>query len=344
MKVFFPFERPKNNFLDEIELYFQGEFVFDYFDNYDLHEIDVINIHWPEALFNWKEPSEIQIENFKKVFFTWKKNHPIVYTRHNIYPHYNDSEILIELYDFICKNVNRVIHLGIFSKNDFILRYDNTLCSHKVIEHPLYELKNNTVTKEGARAYFNIKNTKNIVLSFGKLRDVEEFNLLFHAYRKLRCKNKMLFISKKINFKFKPPVNVCSYSFNKYYDIYYKKLLTKFFDVVFHNAGFIDEKEVQYYVNMSDCLVVARKNQLNSGDLYLGLTFRKKTVIPNVGNMTEKSNVVDVEMYDPTNINTLTKAIYKSLDNSKMKYTTYLKKMNPNYVANETYSFFKKIL
>jgi len=51
MKVFLPFKREKNQYLDEIETCFNGFFYYGNIEEYH-HSFEIVNIHWPEAIFD----------------------------------------------------------------------------------------------------------------------------------------------------------------------------------------------------------------------------------------------------------------------------------------------------
>ena len=172
-----------------------------------------------------EEPTVVQLNELRQKILSWKKKYPIVYTRHNIYPHNKKAKNLIKLYDFIAANADVVIHLGMFSMKDFKIRYPNNNCIHTCVEHPLYLLKKNDITKKEAREFFGISEKSKVLLSFGALRNKKEFKLLFGAFQKIKLKNKKLFISRKPGFRFEIPFLIRSYTLNGYYDRLYKKIM-----------------------------------------------------------------------------------------------------------------------
>ena len=84
--LFHPFKEPGNYYSKEIANHFDG--VFHYGSLFDTVEaIDLIHIHWPEAIFDWKEPSNENLLALEQRIVEWKQATKIIYTRHNEVPH-----------------------------------------------------------------------------------------------------------------------------------------------------------------------------------------------------------------------------------------------------------------
>ena len=100
ISVFHPFEQPSNFYLKEIEKHFDGFFRFGNIND-SIKEADIIHLHWPEALYNWKEPSERNIQKLEEKIILWKEKHKIIYTRHNEEPHLGGSKNFSRLYNLV---------------------------------------------------------------------------------------------------------------------------------------------------------------------------------------------------------------------------------------------------
>ena len=123
-----------------------------------------------------------------------------------------------------------------------------------------------------------------------------------------------------------------------------KKSWGTIYNIVFYDASFIDQDEVQKYLLLADTLVIARMDQLNSGDLFLGLTFKKKIVVPKFGNLIEILEGLDVFSYIPGNEVSLQKAMSQSLTKefTDNRNQDYMNRWHPKKISDETYSVFKK--
>ena len=339
MNILFPFKRQKNKFLDEIEPYFKGNFIYKEFDDstLDINKIDVINIHWPEAIFDWKSPTDSRLNSFKEKFNKWLKKKKIIYTRHNIYPHTLRTDNFIELYDFVCYNVHGVIHLGKYSVDDYKKRYKNSKAKHAMIEHPMY-----LSIKKQKFIYKNHQKPKNSrinLLVFGSIRLRDELNLILSAFSKLEKKYKIIFSSNVIFYPFLIRIFYLQFLYKFIYRLFYKIK-----GVIFLEKGYVDEKFLIKLINQSDILIVPRIDLLNSGNLYLGLTFQKHTVVPRVGNISEKINKYNLFGYDSNDTSSLAKAIAKASDNLEIKIKCFEHLLHPKKIAESKYNFFKNNL
>lgn len=63
MKILLPFKKDQNPYLDELIIHSKHTYVYDNFRNYDT-TFKIVNIHWPEALFEWYEPTS---ENLREL-------------------------------------------------------------------------------------------------------------------------------------------------------------------------------------------------------------------------------------------------------------------------------------
>ena len=342
MIVFFPFYRPKNNFLDELESYFDGTFIFDSYTNFHLYKnIDIIHIHWPEALFDWERINSSKFEDFIACFNSWTKKYKIVYTRHNVYPHSNTSNYYRELYDFISVKADVVIHMGNYSIKEFKTCYPKSDNIQKLIEHPLYLKKTNTISKQEARAYFGLNDEQKVILVFGQIRNNEERKMVMSAFRKLNIKNKVLLANRMKKFKLPAFLGTrFNYSYNK---LMFKMYNSKSCYIL--KSKFVEEDFVQYYFKAADVILIPRMTLLNSGNLYLACTFNKNIVAPLIGNVSEKLEYLDADGFYPNDINSLVNALKLSLRKKGLSnnYKNGLKTMDPKVVANKHMELYKTL-
>lgn len=338
MKVFLPFKRDKNKYLDEIENHFQGSFIYGSLDDYK-KEYDIVNINWPEAIFHWKEPSDENIETLSKHIEKWKKNSKLIYTRHNEYPHYRNTPQFAKLYDLIHQNVDAIIHLGQYSLNSLKDKFPKII--HAVIYHPLYTTIPNNVTKNEARNKLGINRNANVVLVFGAIRSYEEQQMILKSFRGINKKNKLLLIPR---FPFHTPEIIPS-RLKKYF----KLILVKYYSIhkkYIFLTKFIENNDIQNFLQASDVVFIARKKGLNSGNIFLGYTFKKAVVGPSIGNMTETLKRAKFPIFDPTNIQSVTQSLEKGIDLSKTNsiyndsnIDIYL----PQLIAKQYYNLFNKL-
>ncbi|MCC9168230.1 hypothetical protein [Pontibacter harenae] len=247
---------------------------------------DVVHIHWPEILFEWKEPTDKQLNLLESRLQHWSKKAKIICTRHNLHPHYRDTKAFLKLYDIVYSYCNGVIHLGEFSKTEYLTRYKNNYFIRPqqqfVIPHQLYPNLPNLHSVTSARKKIGIGKEQKVMLVFGALRDKEEFDIVLDSFRNLNIKNKCLianrwYTHKQIGFrnplaKFKQFRQDVSFAFNSSYKLFNK---------------FTTREENEILFKTSNVVLIPRKKALNSGNLALGFGYGKVVVGSSFGNIGE---------------------------------------------------------
>ena len=153
----------------------------------------VIIFQWPEELVHWHIPSDKEIEKLNKTLLFWADKSKIIVTRHNIIPHHCDgSDQYKKLYTLMYSFADAVIHLGEFSKKQYLKTFhDNAFINKQlqvVIPHPIYtSFKNNTL-QDQARSFLKLPKNKKIILVFGHIRKKEELILIHSTFSKLNKK------------------------------------------------------------------------------------------------------------------------------------------------------------
>jgi glycosyltransferase involved in cell wall biosynthesis len=348
MKVFIPHKKDRNVYFDEIINSSNSEFSFGYFKDYDASYY-VVNIQFPEAIFDLEIPTKEQLIELEKAMIQWKERSKIVLTLNDDKSHYDEENKYGDLFKLINKNVDGVIHLGQYSlesyKNDFPKN-----CKHAVIFHPLYESllsKNNSANFEEK---FNLDfEDKYVVAAIGAIRSLEEVNLLLKMFKSLPQKNKLLVVPNMFNFKQKP--NFVPYRFRKIYNYLAEKRycfpLKK--EQYFFGYNFIDYELMVDLVKKSSLVAIPRKRNLNSGNLFLGLTFDKPMIIPKIGNMTEIAELFGFSVLDLEQNNFKKNLLQVAESNDKFrpsenKYQELKKRFSPEEIAKQYGSFFNELI
>lgn len=347
MNVFLPFKRDANIVLDEIEHHFNGNFIYDSYSNFNKHKVDIINIHWPESIFGFSIPTDKQLDDLEKNFMEWKKTKKIVYTRHDAEPHVHTNKNNKLLYELVIKYADAIIHLGKYSLTEFKKKYPNYLNKKMtIISHPAYTLFENNSTKNEARNILKIPLHKKVILVFGSVRTNEEAGLIFNAFNQVKNNNKFLLIS---NFNvYKPlPKNLIQ-RVKKYINSKLEHLNHFLKRNTLINYGFVSNNKVQVYLNAADVIFVARKKILNSGNVFLGYSFKKIVVGPDIGNVSEYLKVVNNPFFNPLNVQSVSNALDKGLNYSKEKGDSNYQFVHDNYhpskIASLYYDFFTELI
>jgi len=251
------------------------------FENFWLNKgtYDVIHLHWPEYLFKWKLPTDVELLLLEKVLKNWQENGAkIVITRHNYLPHSTNPERFETLYEIVYKNVDAVIHLGAYSIKEYKIRYEGLLPKKQVqayISHPIFTNYPNTVTKSEARQHLNIGKDTVVMLVFGEVRKASEKNLVLDAFDAIDTKDKLLIAPGWKFSKTKEPINSL------------KWLKVKQFKKYRITQEFITNQRVQHYFMSANFVFLPRTDTLNSGVPFLAAVFNTPIVGCNTGNITQ---------------------------------------------------------
>ncbi|TXG38868.1 glycosyltransferase [Seonamhaeicola maritimus] len=340
MKVFFPFGRNSNRFLDEIEYYFKGDFVYGEISDYN-KTYSIVNIHWPEAIFKWEDPSEDALKYFEEALKKWQKYSKIVYTVHNENAHSRNFKNSKKLYELVIIYSDAFVHLGDFSKKMLVSNYPETKSKlHEIIPHPLYLKYKKSINILEARKKLNLPEHAKVVLVFGNIRDKKEYKLIFKAFNKLKVKNKILLISRMPYFLDWVPSWRLK-TFFKWLKKFYFSLFSKY--KFFYD--FVKQDEIPLYFSAANVVFIPRIKQLNSGNVYLGLSYNKVVVGPNIGNIGEALSNKYHCLFNPKNINSVVEALEKGLSSNKnLDYTQQYKFHIPDNVTKRYESFFTRLL
>ncbi|WP_157804964.1 glycosyltransferase family protein [Confluentibacter lentus] len=325
----------------ELENNFEGTFTYGNLNDYNI-SYDIVNIHWPEAIFNWKEPSQDELNSLKKNLEEWQKYSKIITTRHNDYPHFRNTNNFKKLYDLVYSFSEGIIHLGDYSFLNFKSIYTNK--KQIVIRHPLFKSIPNTITKTESRIILKINQNAKVILVFGAIRSQEEKKIIQESFQKLKVKNKIL-LAPRMSYGLSPNVPKYLRKYAFFLIKKYNRLIKKHY---FENK-FVKTLQIQNYVNAADVILIARKEGLNSGNVFLAYTFKKTVVGPNIGNIGEELMRAGFPVYDFNHKSSIENAIKEGLNLSleienKIDFDRIWESHNPKLISKQYLEFFKLIL
>jgi glycosyltransferase involved in cell wall biosynthesis len=236
--------------------------------------------------------------------------------------------------------------MGNFSLNEF--KHAHPECANKkmeVINHPAYTIYKNEITKAEARKKLNIPKNKKVILVFGAVRKSEEFDLILNSFNRLNLKEKFLLIS---NLNISKPLPVTpTQRINKFINTKIEKAKYNFAKKIKMNYGYVKNDDVQTYMNASDILFIPRINLLNSGNLYLGFSFKKVVVGPDIGNISEVLKANNNPIFNSKDINSVITAIEQGLSMGEQQeennYNYIMQHCQPSSIAHSYYQFFNSL-
>jgi glycosyltransferase involved in cell wall biosynthesis len=144
------------------------------------------------------------------------------------------------------------------------------------VQHPLYDIFGEIVSKPIARKHLGLLETDNIVLFFGFIRKYKGLDLLLEAVaylknQKPKTKNQKLLIAGEF------------YEDAKQYHELINKLDIK--EQLILKTDFIPDSEVKYYLCAADAVIQPYRNATQSGVTPLAYHFEKPMVVTNVGGL-----------------------------------------------------------
>ena len=346
MKVLLPFlPLNRNIFFDDLLPFTEWEWMFRGLDE-TVDDYDVVSIHWPEALLDWREPTQEDLDKLARRIKEWKSRAPIVYTRHDSFVHRNGSSAHRKLFDLIIENADCIVHLGEYSIADTLASHPSTeQLRHEVIPHHLYTGYPNNVSGASARKTFHIAQRKKVVLVFGNLRHATEKQFVFSAFSKVVAAGKLL-LSPRLLFPIPDSWRVIRGEKAR-------KRMGKLINFVLSLTGsfrlknrFVKDQEVQNYLAASDVLFVPRADTLNSGLPLLGLAFDVPVVGPRCGNIEEVIRESGGYLYDAGDSGSAAQAIEQALCDGvrKDQAESYKKKVHPSRIAAQYEALFSRLV
>lgn len=283
---------------------------------------DIVHIQWPEELFQWKNITDLDLVRLTDKLNSLRcKGVKIVYTRHNLVPHYR-NENLYKLYNIIETYSSAIVHMGNFSLKEYLDKNPSNDIIQSIIPHHIYEyVYNENFSQEEARRKLKIPLNKFVILSFGKFRFKDEIIMVLKAFYKLPLKNKFLLaprifpFEKKSNKKnlLKRLLSLLGYQVIYPYSRYFNSRLG------LENELVTDEDLPLYFI-AADVVLVQRKNILNSGNIPTAFLFKKVVVGPECGNITEILKATLNPLFNPKDNESMINALIEACLLSKKSH------------------------
>jgi glycosyltransferase involved in cell wall biosynthesis len=245
---------------------------------------DLIHIHWPELYLNSHYLLKAYLYTFMFIFclmFSKVFGKKIIWTAHNLKAHNVRYPKLSKVFwAAYLPLVDGVISLSkaneklFFGKFNFKQKIQST-----VIHHGLYaSYYQNSVTKQAAKKYFSIDESKKVCLFIGQVKaykNVEALVKLFDEEKALN--NVVLIIAGKFESKaYFNQVNLQAAA-NK--------------NIIIHDK-FIFDNDLQYYFNAAEICLLPFKDIFNSGSVLLAASYKTPVIAPYCENFIEYADLI----------------------------------------------------
>lgn len=292
-----------------------------------LKKYDLIHMHWPEYFLNRKSNLEVTLKliAFLTLISILKfKGTKIIWTAHNSGAH-EKEHIFLErkFWAYFLNNLDAYITLTRSGREELIRKYPPIKnIKQFTIPHGDYRKEyENSMSQAKTRKLLGIKKNEYIILNFGKIREYKGIIPLINEFKKSKIRNKKLYI-----------VGNCE-NFNLEKDIVNN--LNR--DIKFINK-FIPKNEIQLYFKSADLIILPYIEILNSGTLFLALSFNKPVLVPETNTFKDIQKQVGkkwIKTYKgDLNSRILQESLNWALERKKDKLS--LQKFNWNNIAKET--------
>jgi hypothetical protein len=136
------------------------------------HTPAVTWVHWPEAMFGWREPTQAEVERFEQWIEACASRGLLLWTVHNAFPHgWRGSRRFGHVYRLVAERAHVHLHHGHQSIREITRRYPSArprisrTHPHGGCWHLVGDL-----TPDAARARLSLRSRDRILLVFGEVR------------------------------------------------------------------------------------------------------------------------------------------------------------------------------
>nr|WP_320194059.1 glycosyltransferase family 4 protein [uncultured Desulfobacter sp.] len=297
-------------------------------------EFDLIHIHFPEAFYRSRrskgndpaESADLFIRRLSELHLSRVK---IIWTVHNLVVH--DSK---------CPDIDRKIYLamiehsnGIIFQSDSAEKQFNNAFSGAIrkknvtIPHINYnDCYHNKVGRKEARDYLRLPQNGFIYLCLGKIRPYKNINAVVRAFKEISAKDKnaVLVIAGKPGALFRR------------LDRFYLKMNAVLHKRIHYIPKYIEDEEIQHYLNAADVCVFAYKKIFMSGTVILCATFSLPVITPSIGCLPDYVSEETGFLYDSKDDNALVQKMQAAMKCD-------LKKMGNAFKASQNHNDFRAI-
>lgn len=265
---------------------------------------DILQLHWPEALFGWRPPTAEELARLRARLEAWRRACPVIALVHNSRPHYSESPSYEALYDGVYEAVDGVVHMGRASLSEYQGRYPRQRdLPAAIIPLGLASAFRTDLARNDARATLRLRSADFVVTSFGALRHTEEIRLLLRGFRGVRLRRKRLVVAARSIPLSQSRAGTALLLARVALDPRMRL-----------SVGRLPDERVPVYVNAADVLVVPRKHILNSGLVQLAFTVGRVVVGPRRGVVGEVLEETGNPTFDPDRPSTLARALEEAAD------------------------------
>ncbi|MGY5850394.1 hypothetical protein [Salegentibacter sp. F14] len=335
MKILFPLSKHEYHpYLEEILIHSKEEIVFGKIQKYDA-SIDIVNIHWPETFYNWNEPTAKELQALIPQLEKWKRTATIVYTKHDLRRSKGETPNFSKLFDIVESLTDVFIHLGLHSRKLYEEKFPDKV--HEIVYHPLLKDVFKKTSKYVAREKLGIDQKSLVILAPGKIRTDEERKLVLKSFNSIKRRNKVLISTHmRTELKIELPGRVRMkkfFDFQSYFKMKFKQKHSPPKYIFTYKS--LSSEDLALKVSAADIILIPRIDLLNSGSVFLGFTFDKIIIGPDVGNIGPQLKEVGMPVFNPLSLSSVKSALNKAIEMLKRHNadSEYIEKYQPKAIA-----------
>lgn len=266
------------------------------------HRPDVVHLHWL-PVFGWRQLRALRcLVLVMRLVLLRLRGIPLVWTVHNLVPHESRHPKLDWLLARIVAGLsNGLIVHGQSARQQAMetwrLHDPNRFA---VIPHGNYTRNYpNSVSRAAAREKLALDDSRQVFLFLGAVRPYKGVLELLQVFRQLPADRSALLIAgQPLDDEFAGKIETA----------------TADMDNVYFYPGFVEEDQVQVYMNAADVVVLPYRHVLSSGAALLAMSFGKPCVAPTVGCLADVLDASGAFQYDPECETGLLASMWRALD------------------------------
>jgi glycosyltransferase involved in cell wall biosynthesis len=189
------------------------------------------------------------------------------------------------------------------------------------------------ISREQARVKLGIEADKTVFLFLGAIRAYKGIPDLVAAFTKIATGNETLVLAGN--------------PLNEQIESEISQLTARKKDIIY-SPKFVNDEEIQIYMNAADVVVFPFRDIFTSGSVLLAMSFAKAIIIPDLESLAEIKEAGGAITYDPHDKNSLGRAIASALSVDLQKLGNCnlqeAEKLSWDAIADETFKFYSRIL
>ncbi|MEQ9168470.1 MAG: hypothetical protein RLO12_19585, partial [Fulvivirga sp.] len=309
---------------------------------FNRENFDIVHIQWPEDLLQWYSPEKRIIQNIGDLLYELKENSKVAYTLHNETPHIKNT-LIKSLYNLILDLSDGIVHLGKYSIDKYSKLYPNKY--HVEIPHGIYQYPNE-ISRNLSRKYLGLNERDKVVLIFGTIRSYREQEFIWRTSKNLREVDDFVFLVSNLHNSEMP--SAFRNPFKRLKAEFIHRLIRESKSIHIYNKENITDDKIQYFFKACDIVLIPRIDSLNSGVAFLGFSFARPVIGPDIGNIGGLLKKMDNPIFTKGSGKEAAEKIIDIMPNSKELGGGNFEKAHSMFswsiISNEHVNFYSKLL